>query len=164
MILGFPRFLSMKEIIKNRRGNLCMFNDSGFPTLPSPLRNSWKMYGNLIIFNASGFPTLPPPLRKSWKRFAMEATLEFSVIVPEPVFGGAPSRWSSGLPPGPPYSCLLAGFPLWLNVSEKPCNKGAGRPSKNVGFLERQIPPDVNGVAGTAPNTRSGTITRRLTM
>jgi hypothetical protein len=66
--------------------------------------------------------------------------------------------------PRPPYSCLLAGFPLWLNVIEEPCNKGAGRPSKNVGFLEGQIPPDVNGVAGTAPNTRSGTITRRLTM
>ena len=67
-------------------------------------------------------------------------------------------------PPRPPYSCLLAGFALWLNVNEKPCNKGAGRPSKNVGFLEGQIPPDVNVVAGTAPNTRSGTITRRLTM
>ena len=53
-------------------GNLGIFNDLGVPTLPSPLRTSFKMHGNLCICNYSGFPTFPSPLRKSWNMLEIQ--------------------------------------------------------------------------------------------
>ena len=58
-----PRASHFTEQIMKNAWSLCIFNDSGLPTLPIPPKKSKTNVRKLCIFNDSGLPRFPPRRR-----------------------------------------------------------------------------------------------------